>query len=114
MESGSAPAAIHLAAAPCGFPGTAPTQLRIQCTHPGHLTYCAATASAGSPHPDMTAAPTSTVALSGLASRLLSEFAPFIALFRIFVECQNLANFQPKKVRDETILEGNWLSFLSN
>ena len=65
MESGSPPAAIRLAAASRGFPGTGPTRLRIQCTHPGHLTYCAATASTTSLHPDSAAAP-STIAAPGL------------------------------------------------
>ena len=32
----------------------------IRCTYPGHLTYCVATASATSPDPDTTAAPTTT------------------------------------------------------
>ena len=57
MESGSAPAAIRLAAAPRGFPGTG----LVRCTHPGHLTSGPASAITASLHPD-TAAVTTTAA----------------------------------------------------
>ena len=52
MESGSAPAAIRLAAAPRGFPGTG----LVRCTHPGHLTSGPAAASTASLYPDSAAA----------------------------------------------------------
>ena len=73
MESGSAPAAIRLAAESRGFPGTGPTRLRIRCTHPGHLTYCAATVSTTSRYLDhdrstiYTAAPARTTPTPGFA-----------------------------------------------
>ena len=62
MESGSAPAAIRLAAAPRGFPGTGLVYAYIRCTDPSHLTSRIATASTGSLVPDSVAAPTTTAA----------------------------------------------------
>ena len=64
MESGSAPAAIRLTAAPLGFPGTGLAYAYIRCTDPGHLTSGIATASTSSPVPDSTAAPTAAPELT--------------------------------------------------
>ena len=69
MESGSAPAAIGLAAAPRGFPGTG----LARCTHPGHLTSGPATASTTSRDPDSaTALPTAAPGLTVLQAASLT------------------------------------------
>ena len=64
-ESGSATAAIGLAAAPRGDPGTG----LARCTHPGHLSSGPATASTTSRDPDSAAATTN--AAPGLTVLLL-------------------------------------------